>query len=123
MEDLFRDEEKKMRKDSKYTVNNSTKKKILMDIYEINKILKLKILIFIILETLFLLFFYYLVTAFCEVYQKTQISWISDSFMSFLISFPIEFAVAFLNAVLYKISIIKKSKLLYKLAMGLINLS
>ena len=94
-----------------------------MDIYEINKILKLKILIFIILETLFLLFFYYLVTAFCEVYQKTQISWISDSFMSFLISFPIEFAVAFLNAVLYKISIIKKSKLLYKLAMGLINLS
>ena len=123
VEDLFRDEEKKMRKNSKYKVDKSTKKKILMDIYEINKILKLKILIFIILETLFLLFFYYLVTAFCEVYQKTQISWISDSFMSFLISFPIEFAVAFLNAVLYKISIIKRSKLLYKLAMGLINLS
>ena len=123
VEDIFREEEKKMRKSSSYFVSRIQKRNILMEIYEINKKLKIKIILFIILEFLLLLFFYYFVTAFCEVYPNTQVSWLCDSFVSFLIGFPIEFFLAFFIAVLYKLSIKKKFKLLYKFAIGLYSLS
>ena len=123
IEEIFRKEEKKMRKDSKYIVSKATKKKILMNIYDIIKNLKIKILFFIILECSLLLFFFYFVTAFCEVYQNTQISWLCDSFVSFILSFPIEFLLAFLNASFYKLSLAKKSSLLYKIVMVFYNLS
>ena len=70
VEDLFREEEKKMREDKKYIVNKQKKKKILVEIYEINKKLKVKIFFFILIEFSIMLFFYYFVTAFCEVYKK-----------------------------------------------------
>jgi len=123
IEEIFRKEEKKMRKDSKYIVSKVTKREILMNIYDIIKILKIKIFFFIIIECTLLLFFFYFVTAFCEVYQKTQISWLCDSFASFILSFPIEFLLAFLNASFYKISLVKKSSLLYKIVMVMYNLS
>ena len=121
VEELFRKEERKMRKDSNYVVNFIKRKKILMKIYEINKILKIKIIIFFIIEFSIMLFFFYFVTAFCEVYKKSQISWISDSLVSFLLSFPIEFGTAFLMAVFYKISLNKKCKWLYKIVMIFYN--
>jgi hypothetical protein len=123
VEEIFRVEEKKMRKDSSYFVSKILKRNILMRIYEINKKLKTKITLFIILEILLLLFFFYFVTAFCEVYPNTQVSWLCDSFVSFLIGFPIEFFLAFFIAVLYKLSITKKFKLLYKFIIGLYSLS
>ena len=123
IEEIFRKEEKKMRKDSKYIVSKVTKREILMNIYDIIKILKIKIFFFIIIECTLLLFFFYFVTAFCEVYQKTQISWLCDSFASFILSFPIEFLLAFLYALFYKISLVKKSSLLYKIVMVMYNLS
>ena len=112
-----------MRENSEYTVNKIKKKEIIIQIYEINKQLKYKIILFIILESALLLFFFYFITAFCEVYQKTQVSWLCDCFVSFLISFPIEFFIAFIIAVLYKISLIKKSRLLYKFVIGFYCLS
>ena len=123
IEEIFRKEEKKMRKDSKYIVSKITKREILLQIYEIIKKLKIKILFFIILECTLLLFFFYFVTAFCEVYQKTQVSWLCDSFTSFIFSFPIEFLLAFVNALFYKISLSKKSSLLYKIVIVFYNLS
>ena len=123
VEEIFRKEEKKMRKSSSYFVSRIQKRNILMEIYEINKNLKIKIVLFIILEFLLLLFFYYFVTAFCEVYPNTQVSWLCDSFVSFLIGFPIEFFLAFFIAVLYKLSLKKNFKLLYKFAIGLYSLS
>ena len=122
IEDLFRKEEKKMRKDSNYVVTFIKRKKILMKIYEINKKLKIKIIIFFIIEFSIILFFFYFVTAFCEVYKQSQISWIADSLVSFLLSFPIEFGIAFLIAVFYKISIQKKCKWIYKIVMIFYNL-
>jgi hypothetical protein len=89
IEEIFRKEEKKMRKDSKYIVSKATKRAILMNIYDIIKKLKIKILVFIILECSLLLFFFYFVTAFCEVYQKTQISWLCDSFASLFFLFQL----------------------------------
>ena len=94
-----------------------------MNIYDIIKKLKIKILFFIILEVTLLLFFFYFVTAFCEVYQKTQISWLCDSFASFILSFPIEFLLALINASFYKLSLVRKSSLLYKIVMVIYNLS
>ena len=122
IEDLFRKEEKKMRKDSNYVVNFIKRKKILMKIYEINKKLKIKIIIFFIIEFSIMIFFFYFVTAFCEVYKQSQISWIADSLVSFLLSFPIEFCISFLIAIFYKISIQKKCKWLYKIVMIFYNL-
>ena len=43
VEDLFREEEKKIREDNKYIVNKKKRKKILVEIYQINKKLKVKI--------------------------------------------------------------------------------
>ena len=117
IEEIFRKEERKMRKNSNYVVNFIKRKQILMKIYEINKKLKIKIIIFFIIEFSLMLFFFYFVTAFCEVYKQSQISWITDSVISFLLSFPIEFGTAFLIAILYKISVQKKCKWLYKIVM------
>ena len=123
VEEVFRKEEKKMRENSEYTVNKIKKKEIIIQIYEINKQLKYKIILFIILESALLLFFFYFITAFCEVYQKTQVSWLCDSFVSFILSFPIEFLLAFIYALLYKLAITKKYKLLYNVVMTFYNLS
>ena len=121
-EELFREEEKKMRKDSKYKVSEKRKKEILINIKKIIKNLKIKILIFIVTELLIMLFFYYFVTSFCEVYKETQISWITDSFVSFLLSFPLEFANALLITILYKLAINKKIRLLYIIVIFFYNL-
>ena len=110
-----------MRKNSNYVVNFIKRKQILMKVYEINKKLKIKIIIFFIIEFSVILFFFYFVTAFCEVYKESQISWITDSLISFLLSFPIELGIALLIAVLYKISIQKKCKWLYKIVMIFYN--
>ena len=117
VEDLFRVEEKKMRQNKKYKVSFKRRKQILKTIYQINKKLKIKIIIFLILEFLIMLFFFYFVTAFCEVYKNTQISWIIDSFVSFILSFPMEFLYAFIIAVIYKISISIQVRWLYKMIM------
>ena len=85
-ESIFREEEKKMRKNRKYKVSRETKSIILNKIRETYSKLKGKIIIFLISEFSLMLFFYYFVTAFCEVYKKTQLSWLSDFFISFLIS-------------------------------------
>ena len=117
VEELFRKEEKKLRDDSNYTVSEKRKEEILIGIYKINQKLKIKIIIFLITEFLIMMFFYYFVTAFCEVYKETQISWILDSFVSFILSFPMEFFNAFIISLLYIISIKAKIKWLYKIAM------
>ena len=122
IENIFKVEEKKLKKNKKYKVNKNTKKKMLEDIFQINRKLKYKIFLFIILEFIIMLYFYYFVTAFCEVYKNTQISWLIDSFISFLISFPVEFILAFFISLLYKIAIKSKIKFIYNIAMIFYNL-
>ena len=122
VEDLFREEEKKMREDNKYKVNKEKRKEILVKIYQINKKLKVKIFFFILIEFSIMLFFYYFVTAFCEVYKKTQVSWIIDSIISYLLSFPIQLLTSFIITFLYKLSVENQIKWLYNLSMFLYNL-
>jgi hypothetical protein len=122
IESLFRYHEKKMRKDKNYKVKNEDIIKIYENIYRIYKILKIKIVFYIITEFLLLLFFFYYITAFCEVYKNTQISWLSDSFVSFLMSFFVELFLSFLVATFYMISIKYKFRSLYNITMFLYSL-
>ena len=112
-EDIFRKEEKKMRKNRKYKVSEETKKKILDKIRKISLKWKCKIILFIIFEFSMMLFFYYFVTAFCDIYKNTQISWIYDFFLSFIISFATEIFGAFILAILYILSLKYKLKFVY----------
>ena len=117
IEEVFREEERKMKHDKNYKVKRKTKKNMLKNLFIINRNLKCKIALFLILELLIMFFFYYFVTAFCEVYKETQTSWIIDCLVSFLISFPIEFLLALIISIFYIISIKKKKKCLYRIAM------
>ena len=114
---LFRKEEEKMRKNKKYKVSNSIKGKILIKLKVIFKMLKIKIIFFIITETIILLFFSYYMIVFCEIYKETQMSWLADSGMSFLISIPLEFLSSFVMALFYYISIRFDLKFIYNIVM------
>ena len=121
-EDIFRKEEHKMKNNKQYKVSHESKLRIAKEIIKINNNLKYKILIFLLIEFFLIIFFYYFVTAFCEVYKETQISWLIDCIISFIISFPVEFLLALVICILYMISIKKRIKILYKLAMILYSL-
>ena len=113
LENLFRQHEKIMRKKKNYKVSSENKKIIYENIIKIFKNLKIKIICYIIIEFILLLFFFYYITAFCEVYKNTQISWISDSFISFLLSIPLELLISFFLSLLYMVSLKYKFEKLY----------
>ena len=113
--ELFRKQEKLLKSDKNYKVNIETKGKIEKDITGILKCLKVKIIFFVIFEFLFTIFFFYYVTAFCHVYQSTQISWILDSISSYVISFGITLVISFIFSILYKISIMYQIKILFSI--------
>jgi hypothetical protein len=106
-----------MRKDKTYKVCKDDIIKINEKLKRIYRILKIKIVLYIIFEFLLLLFFFYYITAFCEVFKKTQISWLTDCFVSFLISILIEIVMSFLVAIFYTISINNRFKTLYSIVM------
>ena len=88
-------------------------------LYKICHLLKFKIICYIILEFSILLFFFYYVTVFCIVYQKTQIDWLYDSLISIFLSILLKLLFAFFISILYIISLKYKSKLLFKIALFL----
>jgi len=121
-EDIFKEEENKLRKNNDYKVNKKKKINIILKIRYICLKLKRKIIIFFILEFLIMLFFYYFVTAFCEVYKSTQISWLFDFFGSFWISLLAEIILAWILAIFYYFSIRFKLNLVYKIVIFFYNL-
>jgi hypothetical protein len=121
IEKLFLDEEIILRSDKKYKVKRKKKLLIKYSIQKILKSLEIKIVIFITIELLFILFFFYYVTAFCHVYKKTQIDWLLNSFSSFVISSLIAISLSFLLSIIYKISTKNKYKFLYCICIFLYN--
>ena len=117
IEDEFKEEEKKMREDPNYQVTNERKEEILISVNKCLKKLKIKMVVFVVIDFILLLFFYYFTTAFCSVYQNTQTSWISDAVVSIIISFPIEIAIALVITILYIIAVKYRYKVLYKIIM------
>ncbi len=119
IENEFKEEEKKMRKDEKYFVSNERKDETKTRINKKLKCLRLKMVIFVIVDFVILLFFFYFVSSFCAVYQSTQTSWISDAVVSIIISFPIEIGISLAITIVYILSLKYKKEFLYKLVMML----
>ena len=55
-------------------------------IISIGKIIKIKILIYFIISSIFLIFFWYYISMFCAIYVNTQIHLINDTILSFVLS-------------------------------------
>ena len=120
---VFRNEEEKMITNKKYKISEKRKKEIFLEIEKIFKIYKIKIVIFIVVENVLILFYWYFVTAFCHVYSNTQTSWLFDSFLSFLSRLVIELLFALLFAKLYIVSIESICYSLYRALLFIYNFS
>ena len=119
---VFEEEEQKIKKNTKYKINDNKKEDIFKKIEKLLKRLKIKIIFFIILEIILLLFFWYFITAFCHVYAKTQISWLWDSFLSVLSRTVIELLFSLLFAKMYIVSIESNCYSLYRILLFLYDL-
>ena len=116
-EEIFRAEERNMRNNKNYKVSKEKKLEIFDKIKKLSCKLKCKIIIFIICEFSLMIFFYYFVTSFCDVYKETQITWLYDFLTSFIISLIGEFLLAFVIAIFYTLSIRYKIKFIYNIAL------
>ena len=59
----------------------------------LNKKIKIKLLLYFILSTIFLLFFWYYISMFCAIYLNTQIHLIKDTLLSYASSFIEPFGI------------------------------
>jgi hypothetical protein len=120
---IFRKEEKLLRKNKNYKVSTKQKKIIFKNVLEQFKTLKIKLIFYIIIELLLILFFFYFVTAFCEVYRSTQASWIFDSALSFLLSILLELSISLFITSLYLTSVKYQIKFIYNIVLFIYRLA
>ena len=120
---IFRKEEEKIKSKKNYKINEKRKEEIYKEVLKVFKYLKIKLIFFFVIEIILILFFWYFVTVFCEVYSKTQTSWLLDGFLSILSRFFIELIAAFLYAKLYQISVASNMETLFKIVMCLYDFS
>ena len=114
IKDIFKNEEQKILNDKKYVVSEQRKKEIIDEVNKILKVHHIKVIILISIESLFMLFFWYYVTAFCHVYSRTQKSWLLDSFLSILSRLVIELLFSLAFAKLYRLSVESNIHCIYK---------
>ena len=114
---VFMKEEEKLKKDKKYKVSEQRKKEIFDEIKKVLKIYKIKVITLVVIEAIFILFFWYYVTAFCHVYSSTQTSWLLDSFLSMISRIIIDCLFSLGFAKLYRMSIESNIYCLYKFVM------
>ena len=122
IEKIFRKEENIIRNKKTIEIDKKEKEIFSLRIAVILRRLKKKILFFIILELLIMVLFSYYISAFCAVYKKTQMSWLTDGFTSFMFSNLIDIIIAFFIASLYSSSIRYKIDILYDLSLFLYDL-
>jgi hypothetical protein len=123
IEGLFREQEKLLKEDKNYKVKDATKMEIQNEIVKILKCLKIKIIFFLIFEFSFLIFFFYYITIFCQIYQSTQLSWLLDSILSYVISILFTLVLSFLCTIFYKISVNNKRRILYRILIFIYNIN
>ena len=89
------------------------------------KHLKLKSILFFIIGTSLLIFFWYYISCFCAVYSNAQMSLIKDTFISFIIELTYPFLFALISTIIRIQALRKKSRCLYnfsKIVAFIINL-
>ena len=112
---VFRKEEKKIKDDKKYVVDLVRRKNIILEIKNILKKFKIKVVIFYVIQFILLIFYWYYSTMFCLVYNKSQISWIFDVFVTILVRIIFDLVTNLVFTLLYKLSIISKINCLYRI--------
>ena len=123
IENIFKKEEKLLRKNKNYKVSKNQKKIIFKSVLEEFKKLKIKLIFYIIIEFLLILFFFYFVTAFCEVYRNTQASWVFDSAVSFILSILFELSISLFISSLYLTSVKYQIKFIYNIVLFIYRLA
>ena len=83
---------------------------IKLKILVILKCIKIKLFGFYLFTFIFFVLFWYLITAFCSVYQNTQIIFIKDSFSSFLMGLAYPFALYIFPALFRIIALKDRNK-------------
>ena len=114
--EVFRKVEENIKKCKKYVVTTQKKLELKREIDYIFKKYKIKIIIFVIIELLLTLFFWYYVTVFCQIYSSTQKSWLWDSFLSILSRIIFDLLLALGFAKFYRIGVESNVKCLYRIS-------
>ena len=122
IERLFREEEKHIRMKKSMDINRKRMDKLSEKLNNILDNLSIKIIIFIIIEFALMIFFTYYVGCFCAVYSETQTSWLSDSFMSFIMTNLFETLLAFFLGAIYNAAIRYKIEFLYNISIFVYDL-
>ena len=111
---IFRKEEEKIKNNQKYIVTVQRKKEIIYEIKKIMKIYKVKVAFIYILQLLFMLFYWYYATIFCNIYNRTQVSWLLDSIVTIVFRIILDFLINLILSVLYINSITCKNICFYR---------
>ena len=119
--EVFKNEEKKIRSDKNYIVKDERKAEIEQEIKKILETQSKKNIAFFVIEILFMLIYWYYVTAFCHVFTNTQTTLILDTFFSIVFRFILDFLLCSAFSILYKIAVNNKSEKLYKFMMFIYN--
>ena len=102
--------------DNPYYKIKSLTKKDKIEIFDVIRCTKKKIIIFFIFTFLVFLFYLYLVTAFCAVYENTQIIFIKDFLSSYVLGIVQPLIIYSIPSLLRTISLKCKCKFIYKLS-------
>ena len=84
--------------------------KNMKEIERINKYIKIKFILFFSITFVLFSFFWYFISAFCAVYENTQITFLKDFITSFFTEFFYPFVIYYVLAFFRKISLKDKDK-------------
>ena len=113
----FLEEEKKMRININYKVKNRTKNEIEKKINGILNCLKIKIIIFFIIDILFWIFSFYYLVLYCNILGFKQKNLIYQFLISIAESIPSNGLTSLLLTIFYKMALKLKNETLYKLTL------
>ena len=102
-----------------YQIKNDSKLPEKSNVIKIIRCIKTKLIIFFVFTFIFLGFYWYTIVSFCSVYQNTQITFLKDSLLSFLLGLLYPFVLYLIPAALRILSIRHskyKLKCIYKLS-------
>ena len=102
-----------------YSIKNTNPTNNKKAILKILKCVKIKLLIFFIFTFIFFCFYWYTITSFCSVYENTQITFLKDSLLSFLLGILYPFVLYLFPSSLRILSLRyskKNLKCIYKLS-------
>ena len=103
-----------------YQIKNlDGKSKNIQKIIDIFKCIKIKLICYFVFTFIFFGFYWYIISSFCAVYENTQIAFIKDSLMSYLLSLIYPFILYSIPSALRLCAIKSKNKnleCLYKLS-------